>query len=487
MDRSVILIGFMGVGKDTIGKKLARRTNRVFISTDRLIELRCNKNITRIFKEHGEMFFRKQENEVLSIVTALPNSIIATGGGIIGQKENLVLLNETAEVIHLSAPLSTIQERLSACSHRPLAHNQEQLTALYNQRAGMYDFAGLCYDTAQYTSDEVVDRIIKDLNIHSMTSMIQEQHVHVTVPGTSYPVRCGYSMCQGHNPFHGVIHKNDAVCIVTNPLVGSLYLDPIECMLKDIGVKTDSIIVPDGEQFKTMDTAMDMYDRLLDKRFPRSGIILGLGGGVISDLSGFVSATYKRGVRCMFLPTTLLAQVDAAIGGKNGVNHACGKNMIGTFYQPVCVLNDIHMLNTLPEKEYRNGIAEMIKYGVIQDNDLFTFLEDHHKEVVERDPETLVKLIARCADIKAQIVSEDEKELRGLRHILNFGHTIGHVIETHDQYTGMTHGEAVAIGMVIEAYSAVRHKKLAQSDFSRLKNLISMYSLPNRLPDRLVG
>lgn len=269
------------------------------------------------------------------------------------------------------------------------------------------------------------------------------------------------------------------IALVTNPTVRALYARQVVDGLKEAGFVVMSIEIPDGETYKTLDWANHIYTALLVNGFDRKSALIALGGGVIGDLTGFAAATFMRGVPFVQVPTTLLAMVDSSVGGKTGVNHPLGKNMIGAFYQPMHVHMDLAVLKTLPRAEFVSGMAEVIKYGVIADGGLFDFLEKDRERILELDPDALAHIIRRSCEIKADIVSKDEKEA-GLRAILNFGHTIGHAIETIENYT-MRHGEAVAIGMV---YAARLSHKMGMCDSSipmRLENIISSFGLPSSL------
>lgn len=262
------------------------------------------------------------------------------------------------------------------------------------------------------------------------------------------------------------------VVIITDPLVNSLYGKAVRKGLK--GIATHTIVVPRGEKHKTLYVASAIYDRMIAAKVHRDALIIALGGGVIGDLAGFVAATYMRGIDLIQVPTTLLAQVDAAIGGKTGVNHKAGKNLIGAFYQPKLVYIDVDTLKTLPARELKTGLAEVIKYGVIKSPRLFALLEKNPKST----PALWQKIVVECVRIKAQVVEKDEKELSGYRMILNFGHTIGHAIESQTEYKAFTHGEAVALGMVAAAVISYYLKLISKEGAVRIASLIGAFRLP---------
>lgn len=271
------------------------------------------------------------------------------------------------------------------------------------------------------------------------------------------------------------------LCLITNTTVGGLYGDRVRSILAEAGYAVSYIEVPDGEEYKSQTTAAAVYDRMVDAGIERGSAVVALGGGVVGDLAGFAAATYMRGVPLVQVPTTLLAQVDSSVGGKVAVNHARGKNLIGCFYQPRLVYADMKVLSTLPERELRAGLGEVIKYGMIRDAGLFGFLEQHLEQLLGLEPEILAETVRRSCAIKVEIVSEDEYE-QGLRAILNFGHTIGHALETLTDYKVYRHGEAVAAGMAAAASLSVNRGCMDATDRDRLVSLLRRARLPVSCP-----
>ena len=267
--------------------------------------------------------------------------------------------------------------------------------------------------------------------------------------------------------------------IVTNPVVASHHLDALSSALSRAKLRHDTIVIADGEAHKTWSTLYDIHTRLLELGAERSTTLVALGGGVVGDLAGFAAATYQRGMSLVQIPTTLLSQVDSSVGGKTAVNHPLGKNMIGAFYQPQAVVIDTSTLDTLPAREYRSGIAEVIKYGAIRSAVFFAWLEDNMGALLARDSSVVAHAVLESCRIKAEIVAVDERET-GERALLNFGHTFGHAIETGVGYGEWLHGEAVAAGMVLAAALSVRTTGLSDVDASRLKRLIEVAKLPVR-------
>ncbi len=268
--------------------------------------------------------------------------------------------------------------------------------------------------------------------------------------------------------------------IISNPTVYSLYGEQLRKAVESAGLDPITILIPDGEEYKDYFWSYHILSKLLEAGLDRRSVIFALGGGVIGDITGFVASTYMRGISCIQVPTTLLSQVDSSVGGKTGVNHPLGKNMIGTFYQPSLVWIDVETLKTLPPREFLAGMAEVIKYGIIRDKGLFNYLDRHSEEIRALDPEHLMNIIYRSCEIKAEVVSQDEREA-GLRAILNFGHTIGHAIETITNYRRFLHGEAVAIGMVYEAKLANKKGLIKEYTVKKIRSLIKKYNLPYRL------
>ena len=297
-----------------------------------------------------------------------------------------------------------------------------------------------------------------------------------------------YDICIGHNIINNLkdyltnLSLGKKVALITNPIIKRLYGDGIYNQLTAAGLKPTIVELPAGERYKTLKSVNKIYDLLIKERFERNSAVIALGGGVIGDIAGFVAATYLRGVPYIQVPTSLVAQVDSSVGGKTGVNHHLGKNLIGAFYQPVLVWIDVEVLKTLPKRELIAGMAEVIKYGVIMNEGFFCFVEDNYKKVLALDPEILIKIVERSCEIKAGVVSADEHE-KGLRAILNFGHTIGHAIETITDYKRYKHGEAVSIGMVFAAKMASRMRICDKEVYKRIDRMCRLIGLDTTLPD----
>lgn len=302
--------------------------------------------------------------------------------------------------------------------------------------------------------------------------------VQVSLDERSYTIHIGRALLPHYTDYLPDT-LSQQVLIVTNPLVGSHYLDTLRACLGDRSVHV--FYMQDGEQYKSLDSYTQAMDQLINAGFNRDCAIIALGGGVVGDLAGFIAATFQRGVDFYQIPTTLLSQVDSSVGGKTAVNHPQGKNLIGAFYQPKSVVIDIDCLRTLSDRDYRSGLAEVVKYGIIYDAEFFAWLERNTEPLNHRDADALCYAIQRSCDIKAEVVAQDERE-KGLRALLNLGHTFGHAIEGATEYGTWTHGEAVAAGTIIASKLAEVTQRLRSSDFRRIHALLSALGLPTQGP-----
>ncbi len=305
--------------------------------------------------------------------------------------------------------------------------------------------------------------------------------LRVALGERSYAIHVGPGLLAAAGGLLAPLLPQPRAVILTNPVVAAHWLAPLRASLKAAGIASESIIVPDGETFKSWSTLHDVLTRLLEQNAERSTTLVALGGGVVGDIGGFAAAIYQRGMPFVQVPTTLLAQVDSSVGGKTAVNHALGKNMIGAFHQPRAVVIDTDCLRTLPEREFAGGLAEVIKTAAIRDLGFFEWLEANLPHLLARDSEALVHAVAESCRIKAEIVAADEREA-GERALLNFGHTFGHAIEAGVGYGEWLHGEAVAAGMVLAARLSERLGGLAGADVERLRALLQRAGLPVEAP-----
>jgi len=311
--------------------------------------------------------------------------------------------------------------------------------------------------------------------------MNAEQVLTVSLGERSYPIVIGAQVLATIGKHLSEVSAIRTVALVTNATVAAFYLKPVVESLTASGFAVQPILIPDGEEFKSAETLAMVYDAAFAAGLDRGGMFLALGGGVVGDLTGYAAATFLRGVPFVQVPTTLLAQVDSSVGGKTGINHPRGKNLIGAFHQPLAVVADVATLLTLSDRDFCSGLAEVVKYGMVLDEKFFSFLEQNAHLIRQRQLDALQQIVLECCRIKALVVEKDERE-GGLRAVLNYGHTFGHAVETLTKYQQFTHGEAVAIGMVQAARLAVMqgHGDLAVVD--RLTRLLQIFDLPLALP-----
>ena len=475
----IVLTGFMGTGKTSVGKELSRALGFRFVDTDTLIEEKEGRPVSLIFREKGEDYFRKLEQETVREASMIRDVVIATGGGVIKNRKNVENLGRNGIIIWLKADPEIILKRImTEGGKRPLLDVEEPLKEINNllsERLKLYEQADTSVDTSYITPQETAHEIIDRLGL-------DHPGVAVDLGERSYNIVIGSRIL----PKLGLRVKKfrpSKIAIISNKTIFPLYRDLLFGPLRQYHIVPEIILLPDGEEYKDLLWTYYIHGELLKARFDRNSLLIAFGGGVVGDITGFIASTYMRGIRYMQVPTTLLAQVDSSVGGKTGVNHPLGKNMIGSFYQPSLVLIDVDILRTLPKREFYAGMAEIIKYGVISDRELFDYLETHIEDILSLG-DGLIHVIRRSCEIKAEVVSKDEKE-GGLRAILNFGHTIGHAIETVTGYKRFLHGEAVAIGMCAAADLAVRMNIFREDEANRLRGLVEKYSLPSRIPDDL--
>lgn len=308
------------------------------------------------------------------------------------------------------------------------------------------------------------------------------QTLNVELGDRSYPIFVGADLFRAEHLKPYI--KGNQILIVSNETVAPLYLDQLKAVLP--AVQIDEVILPDGEQFKTLDQLNAVYDHLLKNRHNRTTTLIALGGGVVGDMTGFAAACYQRGVNFIQIPTTLLSQVDSSVGGKTGVNHPLGKNMIGAFHQPQVVLASVDVLRTLPDRELSAGLAEVIKYGLVYDSGFLDWLEGNMSGLVGRNSALLSRAIYRSCELKAEVVAQDEKE-SGVRALLNLGHTFGHAIESCQGYGNWLHGEAVAVGTVMAADLSQRLGWINSEDYARVVRIFKLANLPVAAPEGMTA
>jgi 3-dehydroquinate synthase len=487
----------MGAGKTTIGRILARKLGKRFIDSDHEIEARTGASIPWIFEIEGEDSFRRREAEVIRDLCGEGGIVLATGGGAVLNADTRATLKARGTVIYLRANVSSIMVRTSHDKNRPLLQTTDprrKLEELMAQREPLYrEIAELVIDTGRPNVQSMVQTILDQLDALEASrfahapaaalSMNQQSTISLNVDlgERSYPITIGPQLLS--DPALLARHvQGRQVAIVTNTTVAPLYLEQVAAPLRAAGREVITIILPDGEQYKNQASLMQVFDALLANKCDRKTTLVALGGGVIGDLTGYAAASYMRGVPFVQLPTTLLSQVDSSVGGKTGINHPLGKNMIGAFYQPRAVLADTATLATLPQRELSAGLAEVIKHGAIIDIEFFEWIERNIGKLMARDQAALAHAIARSCEIKANVVRQDERE-GGLRAILNFGHTFGHAIENGLGYGAWLHGEAVGCGMVMAADLSYRLGLIDQAAVERMRALVAAAGLPTVAPN----
>lgn len=477
---NVVVTGFMGTGKTAIGREVARRLGRPFVDMDAEIEARAGKSIPRIFAEDGEAVFREMESALCRELSTRQGLVIATGGGALVNPHNRALMMKSGVVICLTCDADEILRRVS-CSDkadRPLLNVPDpraEIERLLEVRRPAYQAIPWQVDTSKLSIEEAAARVVEIAEVITLP---------VRYPGGEYEIHIGDGLLShvGGALRAAGVTEGSRVAIVSNPVVAPLYGPQVETALRKAGLQPFSCSISDGEQHKTLSTVATLYEQFLAGGLDRSGTVLALGGGVTGDVAGFAAATFMRGVRFVQVPTTLLAMVDASVGGKTGVDLPQGKNLVGAFKQPLLVLIDPIVLTTLPVEEFRSGLAEVIKHGVIGDPDLFAELEtvQHHSPLAMSGAQ-----IARSLRVKIAVVEEDPLE-QGRRAVLNLGHTVAHGLERLSGFT-LRHGEAVSMGMVAAARIAAEMKRADPALVDRLETALSAWGLPVRCPSLDAG
>jgi len=504
---NIVITGFSGTGKSLVAREIAGQLRWDFIDTDAEIVKLAGKSIAEVFQQDGEAKFRELEREVIKRASRRSHKVIATGGGAIVDSQNHAQLARKGFIVCLDAKPETIYQRLfQEGSHgseiRPLLEGDnplERIRQLKARRQPYYDDVDLVINTDDLSISEVAGKVIRawgllcgvyperDSSVASLPQNDKKRKAYndvdkdvacwVETATQRYPIFVGYGLLDKLGEELKKVSSSHVAIVISDENVSRLYGDRVEKVLRNAGFAVNSFVVPPGEETKSINTAIDIYNFLIKKRVERDDMLIALGGGMIGDLAGFVAATYLRGIPWIQVPTSLIAMVDASIGGKVAVNHSEGKNLIGAFYQPNFVLADTQALATLPERELTSGWAEVVKYGLILDKEFFEFLESNVGRLTKLEQDVVNEAIIHSASLKAQVVSQDEKE-RGQRIILNYGHTIAHGLEAATRYIGFLHGEAVAIGMMGAAKLSQRLGILPASVVKRQQSLLRKFGLP---------
>ena len=488
--RSVVLVGMMGAGKTSVGKRLAAKLGLPFVDADAEIEAGAQLTISEIFERFGELYFRDGERKVIARLLNGGPLVLATGGGAFMNATTRQNIAKYGVSIWLKPSFDILLARVRKKSNRPLlktADPEQTLRRLLEERTPTYALADLTIESLDGSHDTVVDAILRrlDATLGKDVAPVQEARRKVEVPlgARAYSILIGPGVLDEAGAEIARIAPGVHCAIVTDARVAPLYLDRLSASLDQAGLRSTPIVCPPGEATKGYAEFARVCDALIEARIERRDIVIALGGGVIGDLAGFCAASLRRGVRLVQLPTTLLAQVDSSVGGKTGINSRHGKNLVGAFHQPSLVLADTLCLDTLSEREFRAGYAEVVKYGLIGDRGFFEFLESNWRDAFAGGPARAEAIAVSCA-AKARVVAADETE-RGERALLNLGHTFGHALERLTGYDSarLVHGEGVAIGMV-SAFRFSRDLGLCSGqDATRAEAHLKAVGLPTRMRD----
>ena len=458
MSDNIYLTGFMGAGKTTAGMRLAELLNRKFVDLDQTIEKGYGAPISEIFAARGEDFFRDLETEFLEKLSRRRRIAAATGGGVVQREKNREIMKKTGRVLYLEADLDVCAGRLGEqeISTRPLWRDKQALNSLFAARRPLYAQADLTIDTTDLNPDQTAQA--------AAAGLFPEEEFMVSMDGARCPVIGSW---QAEEELAELI-KDRKTVILTDSNVDRLHA----ARYKDALKPALHLIIPAGERSKTLDRAGKIYRALLDAHFDRGDILVGLGGGVVTDLGAFIAATFKRGMKFALVSTTLLGAVDAAVGGKAAVNLGQAKNSVGCFTIPEKVILDSRALRTLRLDQVREGLVEAYKTGLVASPELTSFIEMEIKGLLGRDLPLLSRLATWSARCKAEVVGRDFRE-SGWRAILNFGHTYGHAIEGWHNYK-ISHGRAVAMGMLVAVLVSRNRGLLASAQADRIQGALSV-------------
>lgn len=501
--RSIVLVGLMGCGKTSIGRRLAQRLGLEFIDADTEIEAAAGMSISDIFALHGEAYFRDGERRVMQRLLTYGPKVVATGGGAFMNAETRARIKECGISVWLKADIDVLWRRVKKRVHRPLLQNadpEKTLRDLMELRYPVYERADITvvsqegpYETsveAVFQALEFFMRFSADIPSEPLTAPLPADpfqfppklplplKVKVNLGDGNYDILIGDGLLKEAGRSIAAFAPKARCAIVTDENVAKIHLAELEGALAAEKISFSTLVLPPGESSKSFAQFNHVCESIIAAKIERGDLILALGGGVIGDLAGFAAACVRRGMRFVQIPTSLLAQVDSSVGGKTGINSSQGKNLIGAFHQPSLVLADTGVLKTLPAREFRAGYAEIVKYGAIGDERFFAWLEANWQGVFSHGPE-LAMAIAHSCTAKAGVVGRDAHEI-GERALLNFGHTFGHALERLTHYDGarLVHGEGVAIGMACAFRFSVDLGLCAKEDEKRFEAHLRAAGLP---------
>ena len=490
--RNIFITGFSGSGKTTTGREVARILGWRFVDVDEEIVAAAGRPIEEIFSMDGEDAFRDIEHASLAEVCQGEEQVVSTGGGVVAFERNRRLMGESGIVVCLEASPEVLYRRLQHQRKtgervvRPMLDDPDPLGRIVSLKASRQADYARCdwtVSTDRLDPERAAAEVVRawgmlgDDSGNDAHAAWGDLSAVVRTSAGDYPVWAGWGILDELGERAARVVSPDTAYVVTD--LGALrHAKRAQASMEAAGIVTHVFVLPPGEQSKTLRSAGHLYDWLAGLRAERGHLLVAVGGGVVGDLAGFVAATYARGMRLAQVPTTVLAMMDSAIGGKTAVDLPQGKNMVGAFYQPSFVLEDARTLTSLPRREAAAGWAEAIKHGLILDEGLLRLLEEHADRILDLDEEIATGAIRRSAAVKAGVVSKDERETLGLRVLLNYGHTVGHAIEAASGYGKYLHGEAVAVGMTAAAFIAGEMGMLSAEDISRQRAAIDRYGLP---------
>ena len=501
--RSIVLVGMMGAGKTSVGRRLAQRLGLSFSDADVEIETAARMSIAEIFSRHGELFFRDRERQVIARLLAEGQKVLATGGGAFMQVATQERIRDHAISIWLKADFDVLVRRVRRRTNRPkLATDDpdDALRRLIEERYPVYALADHAVVSRDGSQESVVESVIVTLEQAFGTAALRPSGapkvgaysgarspiaVPVELDARAYEILIGEGLLSEAGRHIRRVAPGASCFVVTDVNVAAEHLHSLLNSLKSAGIRHDQLVIDAGEASKSFLWFERVCEAIIAARMERGDCVIALGGGVVGDLTGFAAASVRRGMRLIQIPTSLLAQVDSSVGGKTGINSGEGKNLVGAFHQPALVLADARALDTLPEREFRAGYAEIVKYGLIDDADFFEWLERNRAGVFAKGPELEEAIRFSCAS-KAKIVARDETE-QGDRMLLNLGHTFGHALERLTNYDSarLNHGEGVAIGLCCAFRFSVRLGHCLGQDAERVVGHLRAAGLPTRITDAL--
>jgi 3-dehydroquinate synthase len=507
----ITLTGYSGSGKSSVGRLVAERLGWEFADSDDFFPERTGKTIAQLFAEDGEAAFRVHETAILRSLLAEERIVVASGGGAVLTEDSRRAMAEAGLVICLEATPTTILERVKQpdAPVRPLiawGYPLSQIERFKAQRASLYSLADHTLHTDTLTPEEAADEIVRFYRQHGERVFARPGRIDaltkappnapaildaanatsfIRAASGEYPAYVAWGALERLGEYTKRATGSRRAFLVSDSQVLSIWGETALSSLREAGLETEPFSLPPGDASKSLENVGKAYDWLAAKRAERRDAVVALGGGMVGDFAGFVAGTYLRGMPVVQAPTSLLAMVDASIGGKTAVNHAGAKNIVGIFYQPRAVVADVATLKTLPRRALVEGMAEVIKHAFIRDPDLLTLLEERLDDLLALDHGLTTEVIARNVQIKGAVVSEDERETGGVREVLNYGHTLGHAFEAAGDYESLLHGEAVSAGMMAAAEIGRRVGITPASVVERQLRLLERSGLPLKPPPGL--